>query len=132
MDFEQDYIMRMIKDMVRFIMQLITGKPQFQYEITSREHPTPCDDTYSRIIAMADSGRINQAENLLYQNLDSDNEDYLLMGLSFYSHINEYTDEFLENSGYSRGEIQLGIENFVAEYGVEGLETFYTSSLRLM
>ncbi|BDF03381.1 DUF6483 family protein [[Clostridium] hylemonae] len=131
MDFEQDYVMRLVKDLVRFLMQLITGKSQFRYE-TDAEEPSPCGDDYTRIIAMADAGRINEAENLLYENLDTDNEDYLLMGLSFYSHINDYKDDFLLESNYSREEIKGGIENFVKEYGVTGLETFYSSALRLI
>ena len=35
MDFEQDYIMRMIQDVVRFLMQLITGRQQFQYDFAN-------------------------------------------------------------------------------------------------
>ncbi|MCB6202458.1 DUF6483 family protein [Extibacter muris] len=131
MDFEQDYIMRLVKDLVRFLMQLLTGKPQFRYE-ADIEQPSACGDDYTRIIAMADAGRINEAENLLYENLDRDNEDYLLMGLSFYSHVNDFDDDFLRESDYSRDEIRDGIESFIKEYGITGLEAFYSSALRLM
>ena len=34
------------------------------------------------------------------------------MGLTFYSHINEYTDNFLSDHNYSRQEIQDGIIRF--------------------
>lgn len=127
MDFEKDYFMRMIQNMVRFLVQLITGKTQFDYEIKDTENPTACDDTYARIIAMADSGHINEAENLLYQNLEPDNQDYLLMGISFYNHINGYTDEFLAEHNYTRGEIETGIQNLAGEYGITGLELFIQS-----
>ena len=70
------------------------------------------------------AGRINEAENLLYENLDRDNEDYLLMGLSFYSHVNDFDDDFLRESDYSRDEIRDGIESFIKEYGITGLEAF--------
>lgn len=122
MDFEKDYFMRMIQNIVRFLMQLVTGKPQFNYEIKDAENPTACDDTYARIIAMADSGRVNEAENLLYENLERDNQDYLLMGISFYNHINDYTDDFLTEHNYTREEIEIGIQNLAGEYGITGLD----------
>ena len=122
MNFEKDYFMRMIQDIVRFLVQLITGKPQFQYAIEDTEHPTACDDLYTRIIALADAGRINEAENVLYQNLDVEDQNFLLMGLSFYTHINDYTDDFLADHNYSREEIKDGIVQLAKEFGVDGLD----------
>lgn len=95
MKFEQDYIMRMIKSIVSFFIKLITGKSDTVYELPSDGLYTPCDDIFARILSLADGGKINEAENLLYANVEPDSKDYLLMGLTFYSHINEYTDNFL-------------------------------------
>lgn len=127
MDFEKDFFMRMIQNMVRFLMQLVTGKSQFDYKIKDTENPTTCDDTYARIIAMADSGRINEAENLLYENLESGNQDYLLMGISFYNHINDYSDDFLAKHNYTREEIETGIQNLAGEFEITGLELLVQS-----
>lgn len=91
MEFEQDYIMRMIKSIVSFFIKLITGKSDTVYELPSDGLYTPCDDIFARILSLADGGKINEAENLLYANVEPDSKDYLLMGLTFYSHINEYT-----------------------------------------
>lgn len=119
MEFEQDYIMRMIKSIVSFLIKLITGKSDTVYELPSDGLYTPCDDIFARLLALADSGKINEAENLLYANLEPDSKDYLLMGLTFYSHINEYTDGFLVQHNYSREEIQQGILAFAKEFTVE-------------
>lgn len=121
MDFQRDYIMRMIHDMVRFIGHLLTGKELTLYELDETVKATMWDDIYTRLIKLSDSGKINEAENLLYEDLDPNNQDFLLMGLSFYAHINEYTDDFLDSHDYSREEISQGIENLSAEYGVTGL-----------
>ena len=88
MEFEQDYIMRMIKSIVSFFIKLITGKSDTVYELPSDGLYTPCDDIFARILSLADGGKINEAENLLYANVEPDSKDYLLMGLTFYSHIN--------------------------------------------
>ena len=87
MEFEQDYIMRMIKSIVSFFIKLITGKSDTVYELPSDGLYTPCDDIFARILSLADGGKINEAENLLYANVEPDSKDYLLMGLTFYSHI---------------------------------------------
>ena len=89
MDFEQDYIMRMIQDVVRFLMQLITGRQQFQYDFANFTGNMTGNDNFARLIALADAGRINRAENMMYEDLDPEDKEYLLLGLAFYSHINE-------------------------------------------
>ena len=123
MEFEQDYIMRMIKSIVSFFIKLITGKSDTVYELPSDGLYTPCDDIFARILSLADGGKINEAENLLYANVEPDSKDYLLMGLPFYSHINEYTDNFLSDHNYSRQEIQDGIIAFTKEFTIDEMNS---------
>ena len=40
MDYEQDYVMRMIKDMVRALAMLIFGKRDIRYEIQEENSST--------------------------------------------------------------------------------------------
>ena len=121
MDYEQDYIMRMIKQMVRVLFSLMLGKKYVEYELPAENDFTISDDTYVKIIQMADEGRINEAENFLYKNLDRSDKRYFEMGLAFYEHLNSFTDDFLETHDYCRQEILDGIENFAGEYGVSGM-----------
>lgn len=123
MEFEQDYIMRMIKSIVSFFIKLITGKSDTVYELPSDGLYTPCDDIFARILSLADGGKINEAENLLYANVEPDSKDYLLMGLTFYSHINEYTDNFLSDHNYSRQEIQDGSIAFTKEFTIDEMNS---------
>lgn len=51
MEFEQDYIMRMIKSIVSFFIKLITGKSDTVYELPSDGLYTPCDDIFARILS---------------------------------------------------------------------------------
>ena len=127
MDFEQDYIMRMIQDVVRFLMQLITGRQQFQYDFANFTGNMTGNDNFARLIALADAGRINSAENMMYEDLAPEDKEYLMLGLAFYSHINEYSDDFLTAADYSRAEIQEGIRSLLNEYGITGLDAIYES-----
>ena len=118
MDYEQDYVMRMIKDMVRALALLIFGKRDIRYEIPEENARTEEDDLYTRILQMADRGEINEAENILLTELPKESSNYVVMAADFYQHIAEYSDEFLEEHNYSRDEILEGLESIAREYGI--------------
>ena len=87
MDYEQDYVMRMIKDMVRALALLIFGKRDIRYEIPEENARTEEDDLYTRILQMADRGEINEAENILLTELPKESSNYVVMAADFYQHI---------------------------------------------
>jgi hypothetical protein len=68
---------------------------------------------------MADEGQINEAENILLDELVDKSSGYFEMAASFYLHLNEYDDEFLDSHQFSREEIQEGIEHLGKEFGVD-------------
>ncbi|WP_104803328.1 DUF6483 family protein [Blautia marasmi] len=121
MRFEEDYIMRIIKDMIKALACVIFGKRFTEYEV-EEEKADDTDFLYRDIIEMADKGKINEAENILLTDMDQTDKRYMEMAMSFYLHINQYTDEFLAANGYSRQEILDGVEALAAANGIEGLE----------
>lgn len=122
MGYEQDFVMRMIHDMVRAVCRMVLGKAEPGYELQKEGACTDTDFTWEKIKRMADLGEINEAENLLYEELKEGDFQYLEMALSFYSYLNTYTDEFLSAHHYSRKEILEGVEDFSKIYGVSGLQ----------
>lgn len=121
MEFEKDYIMRMIKQVVVALARIIFNKPGPMYELPEERDFTAVDDLYVRLLKLADAGKINEAENLLYEELEAENQGYLEMGIGFYSHINEYEEEFLREHNYTRDEINEGIERLLKEFGMGSL-----------
>lgn len=121
MEFEKDYIMRMIKQAVVALARIIFNKPGPMYELPEERDFTAVDDLYVRLLKLADAGKINEAENLLYEELEAENQGYLEMGIGFYSHINEYEEEFLREHNYTRDEINEGIERLLKEFGMGSL-----------
>ena len=67
MEFEQDYIMRMIKSIVSFFIKLITGKSDTVYELPSDGLYTPCDDIFARILSLADGGKSTKPRTFYMQ-----------------------------------------------------------------
>ena len=125
MDYERDYIMRMIKDMIRALVQFALNKKIDTYELMEEQKGTKADDLYMRILKMADDGKINEAENEMLDILTFDKPEDLELALAFYDHLNCFSEDFLAEYDYTHEEIAQGIENAAKAYGVCGLEDIY-------
>ena len=112
--FEQDYVMRLVKEMVRAILKILfninTESPTAELLENKEEK-----EILEKLLDMVGGGKINEAENRLYDLIDDNNS--LEIALLFYSHLNDKTDEFLEANDFSREEIILGIENVTDRFG---------------
>lgn len=116
--FEQDYIMRMIKDMTRLLARIFFRKETASVEFPEEEEMTEEELFYKKLLSMADQGLINKAENLLYD-MDTSNMRNYETALAFYSYINEYSDEFLQASNYTRQEVVGGIKDISQRFGIQ-------------
>lgn len=68
-------------------------------------------------------GLLNQAENLLFERMEADKTAcYAEAAREFYSWMDGLTDEKLEKSGYSRGEIDDGRADVLRFYNRAGAE----------
>ena len=117
--FEQDYIMRLIREMVRTMAKLvfkvdIDDPKQIDFENEDLE------EEYYNLITMINSGMVNEAENMLLDQLDLSNKKSFEMSLMFYSYLNEKNDDFLEIHNYSRKEVVDGIKNVCDKLGYSG------------
>ena len=101
---EKDYLMRIIHEMIRTMVKLLLN---IDMDDSKQEVFTDgvMADEYGRLLSMIADGRINEAENRLYEFLDEDNMDHLELALRFYDKLNELDDETLERAGFSRDEM---------------------------
>ena len=125
MDYEQDYILRVIRDSIRMIAKLVLGKDKLTYELHAEGSSTSSDEFCSRLLAMADSGQINEAENLLYEALDTSSLTDIETALIFYQHLSGFSISFLEKHNYSPEEIKLGLENIARATNCIGLTDLF-------
>ena len=71
MGLKQDFNVRRLEDQGRFLAKLILGKEEASYELPPYEEmDNDVDRLYRRILALADKGEINQAENELLESLE--------------------------------------------------------------
>lgn len=117
MDFEKDYIMRLIHQIVEFVIRLVFQKEERE-EVREEDYNT---ELLKQLLSMAGKGQVNEAENLLYDELARGGKENLKLALLFYDGINELSEEELEAQGYSREEIYQGLKAALEQYGFEGI-----------
>ena len=79
---EKDYIMRMIKEMVRVLFSLAFGKEYVSVEL---EKENKYEVSGKKFLDMIDLGKINEAENILLDSIDYTNKNEGNGGGSFLS-----------------------------------------------
>ena len=125
--YEQDYIMRLIKEMVRTLLKLLfnidSQSPSAELELLENDEQR---QTLESLLNMIDEGRINEAENRLYDIIETPDGGDLKTALLFYSYLNEKSDEFLEEHDFDRDEVKQGLESVISKYGVNGFTDIFT------
>ena len=101
--FEQDYVMRIIKELVRAILKLLfnidTDSPSTELLEDEKEQ-----QKLDALLDMVDAGSINEAENIIYEITENGDKVNLEIALLFYSYLNDKSDDFLEEHNFSRDE----------------------------
>ena len=118
MYYEQDYIMRLIKQVIRALIGiLLNKKTTIAYDMPVNRQRTSGADFLARLISLADAGKICEAENELSDILECGLDTAFQIALMFYDHLNDYTDTFLEEHGFSREEIRQGVLDVAKRMG---------------
>lgn len=122
--FEEDYIMRQIREMVRMLLKLLF---QLDQEEDSEEllRGTKENEVLRELLEMVDDGRINEAENRVYELCEDGEMANLKVMLLFYDYLNGKSDEYLEECEFSREELQEDMRDLLAGFGLSDMaETF--------
>lgn len=118
---EKDYIMRMIKEMVRILFSLIYGKKYVSVELEKENKYEVSGKNLKSFLDMIDSGQINEAENILLDNIDYTNNDDVMAAALFYQYLNEKDSEFLINNNYTKEEVLSGFKQLLVQSGYNNL-----------
>ena len=118
---EKDYIMRMIKEMVRILFSLIYGKKYVSVELEKENKYEVSGKNLKDFLDMIDSGEINEAENILLDNIDYANNDEVMAAALFYQYLSEKDSEFLINNNYTKEEVLSGFKQLLVQSGYNNL-----------
>ena len=124
MELEKDYILRMIKDLTKSIAHLILGKSEIEYELPEESEYSRVDTLYVKLLELVNMGQINEADDLLFDEINPADMRQFEMAMSFYLYLNDFGDDYLEKNNYSRDEIKEGIRSICKAYGVSSMVDF--------
>ncbi|GLB28527.1 hypothetical protein LAD12857_04500 [Lacrimispora amygdalina] len=115
-----DYATRINNGMVSTLLKLI-----FNIELGKNDDRAfksrDMEEKFEELKKLIEDGSINEAENTLLDELDSDDMEYLKLALMFYYTLNDKDGEFLENHDFSKSEISDGLRYVSGIYGYESM-----------
>ena len=118
---EKDYIMRMIKEMVQVLFSLVFGKKYVSVELVDENKYEVSGNTLKYFFDMIDQGDINEAENLLLEDLDYINKEEVISAAFFYQYLSQKDDDFLRRNDYTKEEVLFGFKQLLEKSGYEDL-----------
>ena len=126
---QDDFILRQIREMVHAVMKMLFQVSASELTPEVIENST-ARTTLENLIALTDEGKIDEAENQLYEMTCDGDRQNLEIGLLFYYNLNGKDDDFLEVHNFSREEIMTGIQDLADRYQLSGIaEAFRTEIL---
>ena len=118
---EKDYIMRMIKEMVRVLFSLVFGKKYVSVELEKENKYEVSGKNLKNFLNMIDLGQINEAENILLDSIDYTNKNEVMTVALFYQYLSEKDSKFLENNNYTKDEVLSGFKQLLMKSGYSDL-----------
>ena len=118
---EKDYIMRMIKEMVRVLFSLAFGKKYVSVELEKENKYEVSGKNLKIFPNMIDLGQINEAENILLDSIDYTNKNEVMAVALFYQYLSEKDNQFLENNNYTKEEVLSGFKQLLMKSGYSDL-----------
>lgn len=118
---EKDYITRMIKEMVRVLFSLMFGKKYVSVELEKENKYEVSGKNLKDFLDMINSGKINEAENILLDSIDYTDRNEVMAAAPFYQYLSEKDSEFLKNNNYTKEEVMSGFKQLLMQSGYTDL-----------
>lgn len=115
---QQDWLMRQIEMMTIAIAQLLFGKGGKEYDLKEEWGQKQSAELKRRLAVLLDEGRLGEAEDLLFSELDGTDKSILATAIDFYQQANAMSDEELEAQGFTRSELWEGLGEVVERCGL--------------
>lgn len=121
MMFEEDWLIRQIREIAAFIWSLLSGKSvrPVSGELRAEKEKAEAENLlYRRLMQLLRAGRLAEAEDALFAAARSEDPEALKAGLLFYEEANLLSDDALEGMGFRRKELSDGLIDLCAAYGI--------------
>lgn len=114
---ENDYLMRILKEMAGVLFSLLLGKQYKSVELPEENQYEVSGKALEEFEKMVDKGEINEAENVLLEHIDYTQKEEILAAVLFYQYIAEKDNDFLTAHNYSKEEALEGMKMLAKKAG---------------
>ena len=98
---------------------LIFGKKYVSVELENKYEVS--GKNLKDFLDMIDSGKINEAENILLDSIDYTDRNDVMAAALFYQYLSEKDSEFLKNNNYTKEEEMSGFKQLLMQSGYTDL-----------
>ena len=114
-----DWLLKQINVVSEFLQKLFTDKKKGR-KLNENEQYQKDSFEFERLLEnLIEEDRINDAENILFEKLETNNLMYATIATRFYDKLKGLSDEKLQKSNYSRDEILQGLNDMCDMFGLE-------------
>lgn len=120
--YEQDYIMRVNRDVIRTMTKLLLNKDTDSPEVSfSDELKSEDKRSLESGNGQTDMGNLSALEEEIWKRIEEEKERALEKALLFYSYLNEQNEEYLASQDFNREDIKTGLMQIASKYGVDSV-----------
>ena len=91
---KQDYLLRQVESLAMSLSKLFFNKDMVQYKLEEKDNLSDTDILYSKLGKLVSEGKINEAENLLFDEIDKSNIEYLRVGEEIEQGLHDLSSEY--------------------------------------
>ena len=114
-----DWLLKQINVVSEFLQKLFTDMEKAR-KLNENEQYQKDSFEFERLLEnLIEEDRINDAENILFEKLETNNLMYATIATRFYDKLKGLSDEKLQKSNYSRDEILQGLNDMCDMFGLE-------------
>ena len=114
-----DWLLKQINVVSEFLQKLFTDM-ETSRKLNENEQYQKDSFEFERLLeTLIEEDRINDAENILFEKLETNNLMYATIATRFYDKLKGLSDEKLQKSNYSRDEILQGLNDMCDMFGLE-------------
>ncbi|MBS5361067.1 DUF6483 family protein [Finegoldia magna] len=114
-----DWLLKQINVVSEFLQKLFTDM-ETNRKLNENEQYQKDSFEFERLLEnLIEEDKINDAENILFEKLETNNLMYATIATRFYDKLKGLSDEKLQKSNYSRDEILQGLNDMCDMFGLE-------------
>ena len=117
MGFQDDWVLRQIEIIARYVANLIFHKNRITYTFETTDMLSEMDQLHLVLDRLVQENRVGEAEDLLFENIRM-TDKYIELATDFYSRLNGMTDAELETADFSRDEVYDCYIDILTKLGV--------------